>query len=138
MASFESQGTTFAIGDGASPEVFSVVGEVTSIAGPSGQASVIDVSTLASTRREKIMGLPDEGQIQVSMNLDPGDTGGQVAMRTARDTREQTNFQITLTDSPATVLEFAGYVLSFNISVGVDQVITAEATVEVTGAVTWS
>jgi len=46
MAQVESQGTVFKVGDAASPEVFTAVGEVKEIGGPSGSAPVIDVSNL--------------------------------------------------------------------------------------------
>ena len=65
MATVESQGTTLGRGDAASPEVFTSIGEVTQIGGPTGSATVIDISNLSSTRREKIMGLPDEGQVNI-------------------------------------------------------------------------
>ena len=88
MATVASQGVTFKVGDGGGPEVFNTVGEVTTISGlRGGSAQVIDVSTLASTRREKIMGLPDEGQITVGLNYDPADSQQGVAGDRAQQPR---------------------------------------------------
>ena len=137
MATVASQGVTFKVGDGGTPsETFNTVGEVTTISGlRGGSAQVIDVSTLASTRREKIMGLPDEGQITVGLNYDPADSQ-QSTLETARNDRALTNFQIELSDSPATVFSFSGYVLSFSVDAGIDTVVSGQVTVEITGAVT--
>ena len=137
MATVASQGVTFKIGDGGTPtETFNTVGEVTTISGlRGGSAQVIDVSTLASTRREKIMGLPDEGQITVGLNYDPVDAR-QGDLETARSNRALTNFQIELSNTPATVFAFSGYVLSFSVDAGVDTVVTGQVTIEITGAVT--
>jgi len=137
MPELESQGVLFKRGNGASPEVFSTVGQVVSFSGPSGSAAVIDVTNLSSTAKEKLMGLHDEGQISLEMNLDPADTA-QMGLKTDRSNRTLRNFTLTLTDSPATVLSFSGYVLNFNIGGSVDAVITASVTIEIDGAVTWS
>ena len=66
----ETQGVTIGVSTG-SPTSFSNIGNVTDFSGPGGQATVIDVSNLDSTFREKIMGLPDEGQFTFNINLDP-------------------------------------------------------------------
>lgn len=133
----ETQGVTLKIGDGASPEVFTAISEIIDFTGPGGQAAVIDVTSLDSTAREKRMGLPDEGQFTFNGILLPDDTG-QSALRTARTGRTLKNFKLTLTDSPATTLSFSAYVLGFENSGGVDDVLRLSVTLEITGPVTWS
>jgi len=135
MATIQSQACSFKVGDGASPEVFNAVGQVTAIDGPSGSAPVIDVSNLASTFREKNMGLPDEGQITLNLQYDPDDTG-QTRLKTLRTARSQGNFIVTLSDSPATTWTFSGYVLEFSKSIQIDEVVMGSVTVEIDGAVT--
>lgn len=133
----ESQGCTFAIQDSASPAVYQTVGNVVSITDlRGGNATVIDISNLASTRREKRMGLPDEGQITVQCQYDPDDTNGQVAMETARDSRTEESFQVSLSDSPATTFTFNGFVLTASLGVNIDDVVQATYTIEITGVVT--
>lgn len=137
MATLESQGTVLKVGADASPQGLQTVGQVTSITGlRGGSATVIDVSNLASTAREKKMGLPDEGQVTITCQYDPNDTNGQVAMETARTNRTRKGFTITLTDSPATVFSFNGYVLTAQVDVNIDGVDEATYTVEIDGAVT--
>lgn len=139
MATIEFQGTTFAIGDGASPETFNQVAEVLSIQDlGSGTATVIDVSNASSERREKRMGLPDEGQVRIELNWDPNDTDGQGAMATARANRTETNFRVTFSEggSPLPTDTFAGFVLQFGKSGAVDEVWRRTAVIEITGAIT--
>jgi hypothetical protein len=135
MTTIQSQGTSLTVGDGASPEVFNAVGQIVNIDGPTGSAPVIDVSNLASTAREKNMGLPDEGQITLSLQYDPDDTG-QTRLKTLRTNRTAGNFKINMSDSPATVLSFSGYVLEFSRSFNIDEVVMGSATIEIDGAVT--
>lgn len=133
----KSQGVVFKYGDGGTPEVFANVGEVVSISGPGGSAQVIDATHLASTAKEKIIGLPDEGQVTLEVNLVPGDAG-QTQLRNDRLSATRRNYKIVLTDTPATTLSFAAYCMGFTISSGVDSKVSASIQLEVTGAVTWA
>ena len=133
----ESQGMTLKIGDAASPEVFTTIAEVKSFQGPGGQAQVIDVTDLSSTRREKRMGIPDEGQLSFEINYIPANTQ-HALLRTRRAARTLTNFQLVFTDSPVTTWDFSAYVLSFQTSGGVDGVVSASVTLEITGEITES
>ena len=133
----ESQGVKLAYSDGSSPSSFTNIGNITDFQGPGGQAAVIDVSNLDSIMREKLMGLPDEGQFSFNVNLDP-DNASHQALRNARANRTRLEFRLTLTDAtPATGVFFA-YVLSFNLSGGVDQAVKAAITLEIDGAVAWN
>lgn len=70
-----ANGTTFLRGDSATPtEGYTAVAEVSDIVPGTGTAPDIDVSHLTSTAREKRGGLPDLGEMTVTMNLLPGDT----------------------------------------------------------------
>jgi hypothetical protein len=134
----EAQGTIIAIGQGDATttlpgvDVFDTIGETQTWDGPSGSASVIDVSHLGSIRREKRMGLPDEGQFTFTMNRIFGDAG-QASAKQARSDRELRTFKVTYSDG--SIDAFTGYVLEFPTSGGVDQVVTGSMTVEISGAV---
>lgn len=131
----ETQGVMLEIGDGGTPETFVEVGEITDFTGPGGSASVIDVTHLKSTAKEKRMGLPDEGQFTFNVNLVPSDNGQRHVFKSRKD-RRLTNFKLTLTDAPATVLSFAAFVLEFSLSGAVDDKIPAAITLEISGPVT--
>lgn len=130
----ESQGVKLYVSDGGSPSSFSAVGNVTGIKGPGGSASVIDVTNLDSLAKEKLMGLPDEGQITVDLNYDP-DNAQHIQLRNARRTRTRLEFKIQLTDSTNTNLVFYAYVMGFSMDIGVDKQVTISVTLEVDGAV---
>lgn len=139
MTTVQSQGVTFKIGDGGSPtETFNDVGELRDVTGlRGGGATVIDASTLASTRREKVMGLPDEGQCSLSVWYDPADSQ-QTALEAARDSRALTNFQVTIPSTPVTTFAFSGFVLDFEVGAQIDGLVEGSVTIEITGAVTKS
>ena len=115
------------------------IGEIVSFNGPGGSASIIDVSHLGSTRREKRMGLPDEGQFSFDVNLVPGNAG-QVALRADRASRTQRECILELTDHAATptTITFNAYCTSFSIQGSVDDKIQASVTLEITGEAVWN
>lgn len=131
----DAQGVVLKIGDGASPEVFTEIQEVKSIAGPGGSAADIDVTDLSSTGKEFKVGLMDEGEVSFDIHYIPSETT-HASLRTARAARTLKNFQIVFTDTPATTWTFAAYVKGFQMSSAVDQVITATVTLRVTGSIT--
>ena len=113
------------------------IGEVVSFNGPGGSASIIDVTHLGSTRREKRMGIADEGQLSFDVNLVPGNAG-QIALRTDRDSRTEREVILTLTDATNTTLTFNAYCTQFSIQGSVDNKIQASVTLEITGEVVWN
>lgn len=137
-SALESQGVVIKISDEtASPWTYDTIEEIRSFTGPGGSASVIDVSHLGSTFREKRMGLPDEGQLGFVLNYIPANAQ-HALLRSQRAARALTYFQIDFTDSPVTTWTFSGYVLEFSVSGEVDEVVMANVTIEITGAITES
>jgi len=133
----EAQGTKIEISQVVSPLAYSEVPNVTDFNGPGGQASVIDVSNLQSTAREKKMGLADEGQFTFTLNWDPDDAAHQL-LRSQRASRLASEFRVTLADTTPSIATFTGYVLGVVISGGVDNVLKAAVTVEIDGSVSWA
>ena len=124
-------------GGTATPATYTAIGEVLDFSGPGGQAAVIDVTNLSSTRKEKLMGLPDEGQFTFNLNLDPADTG-QLAAKASRNAQTELGYRLSLTDTGTTILTWDAYCLAFNIAGGVDKQVTASITLEITGEVSWA
>ena len=137
----ESQGVIifWSTSTAASTAAADVVGEVVSFSGPGGNAAVIDVTHLGSTAKEKMMGLPDEGQLTLECNLAPTDTG-QIGLRSARAARAKKKAVIKLTDSTSapTKLIFDAYCLNFSINGSVDNKISASIGLEIAGPCTWT
>ena len=98
---------------------------------------MIDVTNLSSLAKEKLMGLPDEGQFTLDMNLDPDDAS-HVALRNARAARTRTEFKLTLTDATPATATFFGYVLGFQVQGAVDQQVKVSVTIEIDGTVAWA
>ena len=114
------------------PDTFTTIGDVVDWDGPGGTASIIDTTNLASTAKEKLVGLQDEGQFTLGINWDNSDVG-QAACRTARTARTLKGFKVTYSD--ATIQTFDGYVMGFSTSGGVDDKVNGSITIEISGAV---
>ncbi len=128
-----SQGLKLKIVSG-SPGVYYDIPEVVSFSGPGGSGQIIDVTNLDSTAIEKVMGLPDEGQLTFQINYVPSDAQ-HAALREARNAQALTSFQIEFPDNAGTKWSFDGYVTNFTTSVGVNASIKASVTIEITGSV---
>lgn len=132
MTTFDTQGTVVARGDGASPEVFTPVPQVTSI-NPVGFArSLIDVTNLSSTSREYNVAIKDGQEITLECQYDPKDAQ-QEGLRTDGETGALRNMQITLTDSPATVVTFPCRVTGWEFGTPIDDVYPLTVTLKPTG-----
>jgi hypothetical protein len=104
-----------------------------SFSGLDGSASsVIDVSTLDSDAKEKMFGLSDSGQVSLEFNFIDTDEG-QNLMEEGRLSGELKDFRIVLRSGKG--YAFSGGILSFEKSGGVDAVIAAQSTVEISGLV---
>ena len=136
MATVQTQGCEIAKGNGASPEVFTALGEVIDISLDSGGAAEIDVTNLSSSAKEFNLGLPDYGTVSISCNYDPDDAQ-QTALKTDYDAQSSGNYQIQMSDSPETVFSFTAYVRTWNAPrVSPDDVVKLDAVLRITGAVT--
>lgn len=134
-SALSTQNSTIAIGNGASPEVFTAIGEVKGIDGPGGGAAVIDVTHLGSSRREKRKGIPDGGQVTITANRVFGNAG-QVAMIAAEASPDPYNFKITYPNTETVIFE--ALVMEFREGSQVDGVVELSMTLEVTGEITRS
>lgn len=127
------QGTQFSIGTEVSPTSYATLGEVTGMDGPGGQAKVIDATHSRSTAIEKLMGLPDEGQINFNVNYLSGDQG-QDEFLEARAAQQLRDYKVTFVNGE--ILQFQGYAIGHKISGQVNDKISATLTVEISGPVT--
>ena len=134
MASVKTQGCALKLGDGASPQVLSTIASVTSFQGPSGSRQVIDATTLASTGKEKDVGIPDYGQVTFDFNFVSTDTV-LVDVWDSFIAGTLHYFAIVLSDSPATTFTFNAYVLSMNYTAGLDDIVRGSVTLEISGTV---
>lgn len=130
----ESQGMKIYLGDIGSPPAFVEIPEVRSIGGPDGQTPWKDTSDLASAAREGRPGLPDEGQIRLSIFYVPNNAV-HAALRAAFKNRTKKAFQILFTDTSAKRWEFDGFVIGFQVRAEVDEAIMSEVSLRISDAI---
>lgn len=129
-------GTTFAIGDGATPtEGFDVLAEVVSIKPPSDSVDVIDASHLTSPNRTKefITGLSDPGECELTIHFIPGGPD-DTAIQALRGLTTRTNFQIAFPTSPVKKWTFAGLLVGYVPDVPINDRMVATVRIKVTGS----
>jgi hypothetical protein len=103
MATLETQGVVFSREDTAlSPVAFVTVGQVVNIGEVGVERALIDVTNLASTLREYKVAIPDGAEIDFDLQYGGKADTVQAALKTDLDAGTVRNFEITLTDSPAT------------------------------------
>jgi hypothetical protein len=137
-----SQGTQFQRGNGASPEVFTALGDITNITGlGSGTTKEFEVTHYLSTAVEVRVGLFDEGEIKVEGNYVPSDTQHE-GMLSDRDSLATAtpilrNFKVVL-PAAAKTFNIAAFVKQFEISPELQNVVKFTATLRCSGAITRS
>ena len=132
----DTTGKTLTAANGTlTPVAYTQIGEVTDWDGPGGSSAVIDKTHLLSTRKEKFAGVPDEGQLSLSVNFDPSGAGIEAA-QAARIARAEKDFKITYSDDQTAT--FSGDVLAVTSSGSFDGKVSGSITIEVTGAVTFA
>jgi len=133
----DAYGTLLQVGDGQAPEVFTTIAEVTEIGGPSLALDPLDVTSHTSPGafREFIGGLLDGGEVTFTINYVPTNatqdaTTGLIADMIARTVR---NFQLIFPDVGSTQWSFAALITAFEPAEPVDDRLSAELTLKVTG-----
>lgn len=129
----QSQGTIVRYAAVGSPPSWNTIPEIRTIGGPDGSANLIDVTDLSSTGKEYLVGLKDEGALQLGLFYIPTNAHHS-ALRDAWSTRTQLQFQVIFADTGTTILEFSGYVQNFALTLGVDEAVTANVTIKITGS----
>jgi len=131
MAAIDAQGTTFTINS-------QVVGGIVSFSGFDGEASDIDITTLASTAKEFRQGLQDFGNFTFELVRDPNDAG-QAEMLTQKAAQTSSVCVLSFPDDVSlNVATFTAYVKSLSTSGAVDEVARGTGNLKVTGTVVWS
>lgn len=139
-APIKTQGTTISIDDDSgTPVTINGHQSITGIG--SGQATKIDVTTLASTAKEYRMGLQDWGDFTMNFIWNLDDLG-QFEMLDAKDKQSVRTFIMTLpaTDPSVTlnVMTAEVLVLQMQTDINADGVVQGTATFAITGEPVWS
>lgn len=127
-------------GDGGGSEVFTTIGEVTNIKGPSEKAPQLDATSFDSTAMEFIAGLPDNGELTFDVNF-VGSDAQQQGLRTDLRNGTLRNFKLILPDhaTTPTTIDFAAIVTGApEIAGSVNAVIKGSCSLRISGAATWT
>ncbi len=113
------------------------VAEIRTITGPKNSSAEINVTNFDSEGdyNEFIAGMLDAGEITLSMNFVPADTG-QVAFNTDFNARETRAWELTLPDTGDCVIAGNGYVKSYDIDASTTDAVKLNVTIRCTGATT--
>ncbi|MFN9110105.1 MAG: phage tail tube protein [Bacteroidota bacterium] len=128
-------GITFKVGDGASPEVFTAIANATNININGRTVDEVDFTHLASTGgyREFRAGFKDAGEVQMTLHFDPSNLTHQ-NLEDLLNSGDVFNFQIDFTPASwAYKMTGAGFVRGSDITINVDDPISADVTIRVTG-----
>lgn len=134
---FSGVGTEFKRSDMASNPTFTALAEVNNIAGPNKTRDTIDVTSLDSTGgyKEFIAGFRDAGEVTLSMNFT---RDGFQTLNTDYETSTLVNYQIVLPDTGNTTLDFGALVTSLGQAIPMDDKVTMDVTLKISGQVTLS
>lgn len=111
-------GNQFQVGDGASPEVFTTVGGVTSVPDiGGGDADQIELTELLDLQRRYTKGYKTPPTVSVPINIQKG-SALQAQLKADDDsaTKVVRNYQVTEPDGTTVIVAFTGYVSGFNIA----------------------
>jgi hypothetical protein len=131
------QGTLIQRGNGATPEVFTTIGEIIDFDGPGGESTEIPTTHVLSAAQEFRIGLRDEGTFNLTVNFLPGDAG-QLGLQADRASAVIRNFRVTYTDAGAAKDSFSAYVKGFRKKGSRDGVVSATVTLRISGVVVQS
>ena len=132
MAGLNAFGTQIKRGDGAEPEVFEAIANVTSIEGPELERETIDVTAhdTADAWREYVGGLKDGGEVSIEVNYDPTVHDSLVADLEDAAPR---NYQLVFPTTPAVTWSFAAILTGFSSEAPHDDKLAATLTLKLSG-----
>lgn len=119
---------------------FTTIAEVGDIDGPSDSVDTIEVTnhSSAGARKEFIAGLIDSGEVSFPINWIPSDATHDetTGLEKVKNDREMRKYQIIFPD--ATQMEFSALCTKFARKAPVAGKLSADITLKVSGAPTWS
>ena len=110
------------------------IAAVRSISGPGVSGNDVDTTTLDSSSNFRTFepGLLDPGELTISMIYDPTDVGHKRLTR-YMGSRINANFKVCETSTAGAVQSFSGYVKGMSREIPMDDVITCDVTIKVSG-----
>lgn len=135
-----STGTLLKVGDGTTPtEIFTTVPEVTRLSGPAVRFDFMDASShdTVGNFKEWIPGFGDGDLIRAAINWRPSNTIHK-NLRIAFQAATHRNFMIVFPDTSDNTVLVSTFIESLNPNADVNKLLTADLSLKITGAPTWS
>lgn len=135
-----AMGTLLKVGDGADPENFTPIAEITALKPPGMENEAVEVTNQGSGGWDEwIPVLTKGGEVSFEINYVPGEathdgSNGVISLLRSRTTR---NWQIVFPDTASTSVTFAAFVQKFDPEANPKDKLKASVTLKVTGPVTW-
>jgi hypothetical protein len=130
-------GATLSVGDGATPEVFTAIGEIVGISGPNLETKLVDATTLDSNGVEQqIPGLRNYGSLDFEMLFIKAAL--QTQFRADTEGGTQRNYRLSLPTSPATTATFVGLPMKFGMTVNPNDPMKAACGLKINSSITWT
>ncbi|MBK7082352.1 MAG: phage tail protein [Betaproteobacteria bacterium] len=134
----DTTGLTYTSGGTATPATYTAIANIKSISDfESGSASEIDVTNLASTAKEKRLGLVDNGGFSLGIHHSNADAG-QAALTARRADGAAVNMKVILPSGTTPTASFSALVKKFSKNAAVDGVVEGTVDITVNGAITWA
>lgn len=131
-----TKGTKLLRGTGTgSPETFQQVMTIKSVSGPNPTRTEVDVTTLASTAKEILLGLKDNGEMSFPGLFD-GDDLVQQAIIGDLGSDTPGNWRVEIPDG--TKIAFSAFVKSFPLDLNADAAVGFTMGLRLTGDITWT
>lgn len=137
MAGQDGFGTRLMRGDGAIPEVFTAIADVTNISGPGLSRETLDVTSHDSPDgwMEFLGGLKDPGEVSADINYQPSEH--DTLIDDFEDT-EPRNYQLVFPDPDTTTWTFPAILTGFEPEAPYDDKLAASLTYKLSGKPTLS
>lgn len=137
MAGISGFGTKLQRGDGAAPETFAAIANVTNITPPSTSRNDIDVTAHDSADgwMEFVGGLKDAGEVSVDINYEPA---VHDVLLDDYDADDLITWRIVFPDTAATTWEFKAFLSGFEPEAPSDDKLAASLTFKVSGKPTFA
>lgn len=128
--------TQLQLGDGGAPEIFTTIAEVKTIAGPTFTNDIIDITNHDSLNgvREFLAGLTDPGDLTFGLNFQPNEATHSAATGTLSllVSKARRNYRIVFPSAVAT-WQLRGVITGHPVNFPIDDVLSADVTLKVTG-----
>lgn len=135
---FRGAGAALQSGDGASPEVFTAIGEVIEVTGPSQTNDEFETTHLGSTAKEFLAALKDNGSCEFEAHFNPSNTQQDNLWADAASGATR-SYRIVWSDpasSPDPYVEFTAFVSNLSMATPPNDSVKISGSLRITGALT--